>query len=95
MKLITVEAQFAASDFDAAIELISTHAAKVQSMPGCNRYALYRKPTGDGVAIIQCWDGMETFDAYRESETFAALGVGLRPLMSKPPVTMVAEVDTV
>ena len=64
-------------------------------MPGCRHYALYRKPSDDGVAIIQHWDGMEAFDAYRASETFVALGVGLRTLMVKPPVTISAEVDTV
>ena len=95
MKLITVEAEFAASNLDAAMKLISGQAATVRAMPGCTHYALYRKPSDDGVAIVQQWDGMEAFDAYRASETLANLGVGLRPLMTRPPVTTVAEVDTV
>ena len=95
MKLITVEAEFAASDLDAAMALISGQAETVLAMSGCKHYALYRKPSCDGVAIIQQWDGMAAFDAYRASDTFAALGVGIRPLMAKPPVTTVAEVDTV
>lgn len=95
MKLITVEAEFAASDLASAMQLISGQAETVRAMPGCTHYTLYRKPSDDGVAIIQQWDGMEAFDAYRSSETFAVLGAGLRPLMTKPPVTTVAEVDTV
>ena len=95
MKLITVEADFAATNLDAAMDLISAQAETVRAMPGCTHYALYRKPSDDGVAILQQWDSMEAFDAYRTSETFADLGVGLRPIMTKPPVTTVAEVDTV
>lgn len=95
MKLITVEAEFAASDLGAATRIISDQADAVRAMPGCTHYAFYRKSGDDGIAIIQRWDGMETFDAYRASDTFAALGRGLRPLMTKPPVTIVAEVDTV
>ncbi len=95
MKLITVEAHFAASDLDTATKLISEQAETVQAMPGCTHYALYRKPTDDGIAIIQHWDGIDAFEAYKASKTFAALGAGLRPLMQTPPVTFVAEVDTV
>ena len=95
MKLITVEADFATPDLDAALDLISRQADTVRAMSGCTHYALYRKPSEDGVAIIQQWDSIEAFDAYRASEPFAALGAGLRPLMTKPPVTTVAEVDTV
>ncbi|MEM9873236.1 MAG: antibiotic biosynthesis monooxygenase [Pseudomonadota bacterium] len=94
MKLITVEVEFGASDLSAAVDLISGQVDTVLAMPGCTHYALYRKPSDDGVAIVQQWDGMAAFDAYRGSETFAALGAGLRPLMVKPPVTTIAEVDT-
>ena len=95
MKLITVEAGFAAADLDAAITLFCAQADAVRAMAGCAHYALFRRPTDDGVAIIQHWDTMEHFDAYRRSDTFAQLGAGLRPLMSAPPVTTIAQVDTV
>lgn len=95
MKLITVEAAFPAADLEAAISLFSDQAPLVRAMPGCDHYALYTKPTGDGVVIVQHWQTMEAFDAYRSSDTFATLGQGLRPLMSAPPVTVIAEVVTV
>lgn len=95
MKLIIVEADFGISDLEAAIALFAEQARTVQAMDGCAHYALYRKPSGDGVAIIQKWDTMEAFDAYRRSETFAILGQGLRPLMTAPPVTVIAEIDKV
>ncbi len=95
MKLITVEADFAPADLDAAMTLFAGQADTVRAMAGCSHYALYRKPSDDGVAILQHWETMAQFEAYRASETFAGLGAGLRPLMTKPPVTIVAEVDTV
>lgn len=64
-------------------------------MAGCAHYALYHKPIGDCFAILQRWETMEQFGVYRASESFADLGAGLRPLMTKPPVTNVAEVDSV
>ncbi|MFL4470055.1 putative quinol monooxygenase [Tateyamaria armeniaca] len=95
MKLITVEADFAPDILDYAITLFVRQADNVRAMSGCAHYALYRKPSDDGIAILQHWETMAQFEAYRASEIFANLGVGLRPLMTKPPVTMVAEVDTV
>ncbi len=95
MKLITVEAAFATADLDAAVDLFSSQADEVRTMNGCKHYALYRKPSGDGLAILQHWATMDAFDAYRASDVFAKLGAGLRPLMSAPPVTVVAEVDTI
>ncbi|MEO0919731.1 MAG: hypothetical protein AAFX98_03425, partial [Pseudomonadota bacterium] len=58
-------------------------------------YAFYRDPSGERLAIIQHWEGMKTFDAYRSSPTFAALGQGLAPMMASPPVTKVAEIDSI
>lgn len=95
MKLITVETDFAAKDLDAAISLFAAKADEVRNMNGCEHYALYVKPSGDGLAILQHWQTIQAFDAYRASDVFAELGAGLRPMMTAPPVTMVAEVYTV
>ncbi|MGR3503277.1 putative quinol monooxygenase [Pseudaestuariivita sp.] len=95
MKLITVEAEFASADLDAAVALFFDQIDAVRAMPGCAHYAVYRRPSEDGLAVLQHWETMENFDAYRSSETFATLGAGLRPLMTKPPVTTIAEVDTI
>ena len=93
MKLITVEATFGADNLDAAMDAISAQADSVRAMSGCHGYGLY---TSNGaVAIVQKWDNLGNFDAYRQSDAFASLGAALKPLMSKPPVTTVASVDTV
>lgn len=93
MKLITVEAAFDPSAVQRAVDAIEAQASTVRSMSGCDGYACYR--SDDTIAIIQKWQSMAEFDAYRTSETFAGLGAALKPLMAKPPVTMVASVDSV
>ncbi|WP_300030709.1 antibiotic biosynthesis monooxygenase [uncultured Roseobacter sp.] len=95
MKLVTVEAVVASSDLADVISLFSEHAADVLNMKGCQRYALFCNPSGEGIAVLQQWESMAYFDDYRASSTFARLGQGLLPLMKAPPVTTVAEVDTV
>jgi len=93
MKLITVEAAFDQSAVEGAVDAIEAQASTVRSMSGCDGYAYYR--SNDTIAIIQKWRSMAEFDAYRTSDTFAGLGAALKPLMAKPPVTMVASVDSV
>lgn len=95
MKLITVEVVFAEDDLEVAMELFAKQAATVRTMAGCKYYALYSKPERDGVAILQQWDTMDAFETYRTSDVFAQLGKGLRPLMTAPPVTTVAEVTII
>lgn len=95
MKLITVEAKFATANLDAAVALFTAQADAVREMEGCMHYVLFRSSSGDGIAILQHWKTLEQFESYRASEIFSKLGAGLRPLMTTPPVTIVAEVDTV
>lgn len=91
MKLITVEATFVTDKVDAAIAAFDAQTDAVRAMEGCDSYAFYR--SGDTVAIVQRWQDMARFDAYRQSDVFAGLGATLKPLMSAPPVTTIASVD--
>ncbi len=93
MKLITVEAQFAADDATRSIALFEDHAPSVRDMDGCARYDLYTDPNDGGkIMIVQRWTSMSHFDAYRQSDAFAQLGMGLKPMMTAPPVTTICEV---
>lgn len=91
MKLVTVEATFSASTVDQAIRAFNDQAGTVRGMEGCAHYALYKY--GASVGIIQRWDTIVHFDAYRQSDAFRALGSALKPLMTAPPVTTIASVD--
>ena len=87
MNLITVEAPL--SDIDAGLASVDAQADIVRAMDGCVHYAPYAR--GSHLAIVQEWESLAAFDAYRASPTFATLGAQLKPLMTAPPVTKVAE----
>lgn len=93
MKLINVEASFAKTDLEQAVRIFAMQAHEVMQMDGCLKYEIFRKPTAAGVAIIQHWASGEAFEAYRASAPFAELGASLKPMMTTPPVTTIAEVD--
>lgn len=94
MKLITVEALFSNNDAANAIALFEGHAPAVRDMAGCKSYDLYADPDHAGnIVIVQRWESMSQFDAYRTSNAFAQLGAGLKPMMTTPPVTTISSVD--
>lgn len=94
MKLITVEALFATSNAAKSIALFEDHAPSVRDMPGSRSYDLYADPNDAGkIVIVQRWDSMSQFDSYRKSDVFAELGMGLKPMMTAPPVTTICNVD--
>lgn len=92
MKLVIVEASFAADKIDGAIATFKDQSDAVKMMDGCESYRIYSDK--QDVVIVQKWHGMEAFEAYRKSDTFAALGAALKPLMQTPPVTSIASIDT-
>lgn len=94
MKLITVEALFSTDDAATAIALFGDHAPAVRDMAGCKSYDLYADPDNAGnIVIVQRWETMSYFDAYRTSDAFAQLGAGLKPMMTAPPDTTICSVD--
>lgn len=94
MKLITVEALFATENAKKSAALFEDHAPSVRDMAGCNSYDLYADPNDAGnIVIVQRWETMSQFDNYRQSDAFAQLGAGLKPMMTAPPVTTVCSVD--
>ena len=94
MKLVTVEALFATESAAESVAVIKRHAPSVRDMDGCARYDLYTDPNDSGkVMILQRWDSLPHFDAYRRSEVFAWLGNDLKIMMTAPPVTTICDVD--
>ena len=94
MKLVVVEAVFAPADREAVVALFSDRADAVRAMDGCEGYAIHRSVDHvGGVAIVQRWRSMSSFDAYRASDVFAALGRELKPMMTAPPTTTVADIE--
>lgn len=93
MKLVTVEAKFAAENRASAVAAFEASAGTVRAMAGCETYGVFPSDDGVSIVILQKWSSMEQFDAYRQSETFGEIGQSLKPLMSAPPVTTIASAD--
>lgn len=91
MKLVTVEAVF--PDAEKAVALFEARAHAVRAMEGCESYAIYRAPSGGEVVIVQRWSTAEAFNTYRSSDAFGQLGQTLKPMMTAPPITTVAEIE--
>ena len=89
MIVVTVEAS--CTDLEAALAVVEQRAADVRRMPGCRRYEILRNDAGKALALLQHWDSESAFEGYRESATFRELGAQLQPLLSAPPVTVVAK----
>ena len=92
MKLITVEAAFPPDQTRKAVDAVAAQADSVRTMEGCTHYAVYR--SDNAIAIVQKWTSMEAFDQYRGSAVFAGLIGTLKPLMTAPPVTTIADAVT-
>lgn len=90
MKLITVEATFEPTDIATAIVAFDEFSGAVRDMDGCVNYAIYTAP--NKILICQKWASAESFDTYRTSPEFAALGGRLKPIFAAPPVTTIADV---
>lgn len=93
MKLIAMEVDLQSGKVDEAVAAFDAQASAVRAMAGCGDYTLYRHPAQDRIVVVQSWESLDAFEAYRASDTFKALGGGLRPLMAGPPSTRIAELD--
>ena len=93
MKLITVEARFSHGEANNAIATFEEAAPSIRKMSGCHTYDVYRASSrNDAIVILQKWETMDAFDAYRTSADFAAIGGKLKPLMAGPPTTTIADI---
>lgn len=93
MILVTVEAHFALEDFGQAITEVESIIEVVRIMNGCEGYSFFHN--GNTIAIVQKWQNMACFDAYRKSNIFGELITALKPFMNTPPVTTIANVHGV
>jgi quinol monooxygenase YgiN len=96
MKLVTVTLTFDKSDLSGAVEILDTYAPIVREMMGCKSYEIYQSCGETAKAVIvQEWDDLVAFDAYRKSSAFSELGQELRALVVSAPETVIAMVDPV
>lgn len=92
MKIVVVESVFDPENLAVPMAQLLNEATAVRSMKGCAGYDLYSgMDDGRKIVIIQRWTTMDAFEKYRQSDSFARLGRGLRPMMVEPPLTTVSD----
>jgi quinol monooxygenase YgiN len=93
MKLVAMQCRFSEDTLKPALTLLDGMQKQAILMAGCVGYDVYSSSIDGKVAVIQRWNDMANFDAYRASAAFSELGKALKPMMAAPPVTTVGEVS--
>jgi quinol monooxygenase YgiN len=78
----------AAENRQMAIEVLSDQSKSVRNMKGCIAFTPFLDATDKQIlGVLHEWDSAEDFAAYLASESFAASGRVLRPLMVSAPLS--------
>lgn len=88
MIIAIVDFKTSAADRAVALAHLDGERREVSAMPGNVSYRVYASRDDDTlVTLIHEWDDEESFDAYRNSGSFARSGKVIRPLMDGPPMS--------
>ena len=90
MIIVHVDAQFDAAAEAAIAAGLASDASTIRELDGNLDFKVLKAPNEPGrIELIQHWDSIGAFDAYRQSALFKEIGVRLAPQMTRPPVTRV------
>lgn len=71
-----------------AIDTLTKEIADVRAMTGCVAFVPFLDPTNEtDVGVLHEWESADDFAAYIASDSFAAIGAVLRPIMVGLPVS--------
>ncbi len=88
MILAIVDFTVSAADQVRALSFLATTGPAARAEPGNLGFRAFAN-TGDPthVAVLHEWDSPQSFEAWLDSDTFAAVSATLRPMMTTPPVS--------
>ncbi|MEM9792223.1 MAG: antibiotic biosynthesis monooxygenase [Pseudomonadota bacterium] len=88
--MVTVTLPISTQNHARAIEIFDAHLPGIHDMPGCLSYRMVTNHASPPyLEVHQSWVDQASFDSYRADPVFAALGAGLKPLLSALPETRV------
>lgn len=89
MFMAMIELEFDPTHRDEALALLRERASEARALPGNVRYEylLDGEQPERKVRLLHMWRDEACMTQYMGSETFRALGAGLRALVSAPPVS--------
>ena len=71
-----------------AIDTLTKEVSAVRAMKGCIAFVPFLDLTNEqDVGVLHEWETAADFAAYIASDSFAAIGAVLRPIMVAPPVS--------
>jgi quinol monooxygenase YgiN len=86
MIIAIVEFELAAENQDKVLEVLTADGLAAQKLEGCLGFKTLRVAGSDtGWILIEEWQDMAAFEAYKASPEFARVGEVLMPLMLAPP----------
>ena len=92
MIIAIVEFESTVENQNMVLEVLTNDGETAQKLDGCLGYKILRVAgSTTGWALVEEWQDMAAFDAYKASPGFASVGEALMPLMLAPPLSRAFE----
>ncbi|MEM9073836.1 MAG: putative quinol monooxygenase [Myxococcota bacterium] len=86
MMVIRVVVDVKPDQADAFVAYLNDEATRVRTLEGCERYELFRDPSGAARFLLyEEWASEDAFEAYKASPEFTQSFAVLGPMMAGPP----------
>ena len=93
MLIVIVDFEVARDDRDTALATLSAEGRDARALPGNLDYSVWCDPDRDGrLRLMHSWRDPASFDAYKLTDGFKAVGANLFPKMVAKPATQMHRV---
>jgi quinol monooxygenase YgiN len=90
MLIVIVDFEVAPQDRPTTVATLATEGHEVRTLPGNLDYSVWIDPDEDGrLRLMHGWQDLASFDAYKLTDGFKAVGAALFPKMVGKPTTQV------
>ncbi len=92
MILVIVEFSVAAKNIPNTVAALEIDAEAARTMKGCTAFqSLSTQGNPDKLVLLEEWEDMESFEAYKASDAFAAAMATIKPVMVGAPISRAFE----
>lgn len=94
MVVIRIQIESKTDQSEALARIVNEESNNVRKFPGCVFYALFRSTEHpEQFLLYEEWQDRSSFEAYKTSDAFKALGTALGPLLAGAPKSAYYEGD--
>lgn len=88
MILVIVEFSVTSENISDTVAALEVDAAAARTMKGCAAFrSLSTQGNPEKLVLVEEWEDMESFEAYKASDAFAAAMATIKPVMVGAPVS--------